>query len=351
MRFSVIVPVYGVEKYLDQCINSVLNQNFEDFELILVDDKSPDNCPAMCDSWARRDSRVRVIHKPKNEGLGFARNTGIEVACGEYILFLDSDDYISERTLDICNSVMTESTEVLVFGVEYFYQDKQGRTTLKEQAIPQSFIADTPEKRCELFAQLNQVGAFPFAWNKIYRRSFLTETGILFENTKLIEDFLFNIMLFGCAERVDSIDAVLYNYRKPAHETLVNKYSPEFFDLCKRKYRLEEAFLIGCNSLNQEHYDLIRLGYLKHLVSTVLKNRTRAAGLTFRQQKEKIKTIMDDSLTREVLSCLVTTDRKYRLLRDAFWEKKVILVMSYCFVIDFVQRYMLTLYRKLLKRK
>ena len=82
MKYSVIVPVYGVEKYLDQCVESVLAQSFEDFELILVDDQSPDRCPAMCDAWAQRDDRIRVIHKPVNEGLGFARNTGMAVAGG-----------------------------------------------------------------------------------------------------------------------------------------------------------------------------------------------------------------------------------------------------------------------------
>ena len=75
MKFSVIVPVYGVEKYLDECVQSILSQTYSDFELILVDDKSPDNCPVMCDAYAAQDARVRVIHKEANEGLGFARNT------------------------------------------------------------------------------------------------------------------------------------------------------------------------------------------------------------------------------------------------------------------------------------
>lgn len=350
MKYSIIVPVYGVEKYLDQCVESVLTQSFTDFELILVDDKSPDNCPAMCDAWAAKDARVRVIHKPVNEGLGFARNTGMATASGSYILFLDSDDSVAENLLEICDAALTDRTDMLVFGVEYVYQDKNGQTTITEQAVPNRFSADTPEKRGELFAQLNRVGAFPFAWNKVYRKAFLDEAGVLFEKTKLIEDFLFNIALFGCADQIDSVDVVLYYYRKPAHETLVSKYAPDFFELSKRKYRLEEEFLGSCNCLTGEYYDLIRLGYLKHLVAAVLKNKSKSAALTKQAQLEKIGQMLNDPLTVEVVRDFVPGDWKFRLLRDAVFAKKAGLVLIYCTGIDFVQRNMLTLYRKLLKK-
>ena len=91
-KVSVIVPVYNVEKYLDRCMQSLLNQTLKDIEIIMVDDGSPDNCPKMCDDYAKQDSRVKVIHK-KNAGLGLARNSGLEVATGEYVAFVDSDDF------------------------------------------------------------------------------------------------------------------------------------------------------------------------------------------------------------------------------------------------------------------
>ncbi len=98
-KISVVVPVYKVEKYLDRCVQSILNQTFPDFELILVDDGSPDNCGAMCNAYAKQDSRVQVIHK-ENGGLSDARNVGKTAATGEYILFVDSDDFIKENTLE-----------------------------------------------------------------------------------------------------------------------------------------------------------------------------------------------------------------------------------------------------------
>ena len=95
-KVSIIVPVYNVEKYLDRCMESLLNQTLKDIEIILVDDGSPDNCPQMCDDYAKTDSRVKVVHKA-NAGLGYARNSGLDVASGEYVAFVDSDDYVDTK--------------------------------------------------------------------------------------------------------------------------------------------------------------------------------------------------------------------------------------------------------------
>ena len=98
-EISVIVPVYKVEPYLDRCVQSILRQTFRAFELILVDDGSPDGCPAMCDAWAKQDRRIRVLHK-ENGGLSSARNAGLAVATGRYISFVDSDDWIEPQMLE-----------------------------------------------------------------------------------------------------------------------------------------------------------------------------------------------------------------------------------------------------------
>lgn len=100
-KISVIIPVYGVEKYLDRCVESVVNQTYKDLEIILVDDGSPDNCPQMCDEWALRDARIRTVHR-ENGGQSCARNTGLSMATGDYITFVDSDDWIIKDTYEHC---------------------------------------------------------------------------------------------------------------------------------------------------------------------------------------------------------------------------------------------------------
>ena len=120
---SVIVPVYKVEPYLDRCVKSVVDQTFSDLEIILVDDGSPDNCPAMCDAWAARDSRVRVIHKP-NGGLSDARNTGMAAATGEYISFVDSDDWIAAEMLErLIQALERDQSDIAACAVEMVWED------------------------------------------------------------------------------------------------------------------------------------------------------------------------------------------------------------------------------------
>ena len=116
MKYSIIVPIYKVEAYLDECINSVLNQTYTDFELILVDDGSPDNCPQICDDYACKDNRVRVLHN-KNGGLVSARKAGLKIACGDYVLCLDGDDSLEQECLKSIEELVTENhADIVAFG-------------------------------------------------------------------------------------------------------------------------------------------------------------------------------------------------------------------------------------------
>ncbi len=124
MLFSIIVPVYKVEKYLSQCVESVLGQSFSDYEIILVDDGSPDKCPDICDDYAKKDARVRVLHKP-NGGLSDARNAGLEIAQGEYIIFIDSDDYWDDsKALEkICELITQQAPDAVTWRYKKYFED------------------------------------------------------------------------------------------------------------------------------------------------------------------------------------------------------------------------------------
>lgn len=346
MKFSVIVPVYGVEKYLDTCVASVLAQTFEDFELILVDDCSPDSCPAMCDAWAEKDARIRVIHKPVNEGLGFARNTGMAAAQGEYVLFLDSDDYIHVDTLKLCEENLHDDKDILVFGMELRYEDAAGNAKWCDQILPEEFYSDTTEKKAQMFKQLCANKVFPYACNKAYRRQFLLTVPLRFEKTKLIEDFLFNIGIFGYANVIGAISQALYTYRKPAHETLASRYSPEFFELSKRKYLLEEQFLHSCGALKGEYLHQIQCGYLKHIISAIIKNRSKAAALGTKQQKERIRTMIDDPLTGRVISQMQPAGVHFKLIHGAIRNGRVTILLIMAAGIEFLQKYMMPVFRR-----
>ena len=134
-KVSVIVPVYGAEAYLDQCVGSVLNQRFEDWELILVDDGSPDNSPGICDSWAKKDDRVRVIHK-ENGGVSSARNAGLDAAYGQFITFLDSDDFLDGNFLgNAVEEAEKFGLDIYAAGIVFFSTEEKQRIETVKQTI------------------------------------------------------------------------------------------------------------------------------------------------------------------------------------------------------------------------
>ncbi|GLG91691.1 glycosyltransferase [Sellimonas catena] len=178
-NFSIIVPVYKTEKYLDKCIASILSQSYTDFELILVDDGSPDRCPQICDSYAATDDRVKVIHK-ENGGVSSARNCGIDVATGNYIWFVDSDDYIEPYSLE-----QLYKTEKGKRGDIYFF-NISGKHELS---------MGTLDNFLKKYYFTYVVGFGP--WNKLYKTSVIKENSLYFDTEETIgEDLLFNISYY-----------------------------------------------------------------------------------------------------------------------------------------------------------
>lgn len=200
---SVIVPVYKVEPYLDKCISSIANQTYTNMEIILVDDGSPDNCPAMCDAWAEKDNRIRVLHQ-KNQGGGAARNAGLDFASGGLIAFVDSDDYIAPDMyahlyeLLKAGADIAECSYVEVAGDDaVFACGYETRSYTAQEAMAENI-------RDRVFRQL--------IWNKLYRRQMVD--GIRFPTSKKIDDEFFTYRVLGNANTLIHSTKVCYAYRQ-----------------------------------------------------------------------------------------------------------------------------------------
>ena len=206
---SVIVPVYRVEKYLPACIDSILNQTFTDFELILVDDGSPDRCPEICDETAKRDARVRVIHQA-NQGLSAARNAGIEAARGAWLSFVDSDDFLAPDFLEtLHDAAVRAGADCVLCGVQL--TDEAG------QKIGQPLsVADGVRTGRSILETLCRAPEIPYlvAWNKLYRRDVFQTlrypVGMQNEDTYLAAE------LFDTVQTVICVSKPMYFYRQRA---------------------------------------------------------------------------------------------------------------------------------------
>ena len=205
MRFSIVIPAYNVKDYLEKCVLSVTGQTCGDWEAILVDDGSTDGATgALCDRLAaEHGSRIRVIHQ-KNGGLGAARNTGMEAAAGEYLLFLDSDDYIAPDLLETLNErIDATHCDIYTFG---FAVDKNGDTG-------EVHIDDLPAGRPFTLAEYPRLLlASPNAWNRTYRRAFFLESGVRYPGRVWFEDIRTTMKLFALAERIEALPKAYYYY-------------------------------------------------------------------------------------------------------------------------------------------
>jgi CRISPR system Cascade subunit CasB len=226
-RFSVIVPAYQVQEYLEECLDSVLTQSFDDFELIAVDDCSPDACGELIDEYAARDPRVRPLHLAENGGLGNARNLGMERARGDYLLFLDSDDTLAPGALQSVSDRLKESDspDVLVFDyARTFWNGASERNRfsgeLHEQGPASFTLADRP----------GLLRVLMVAWNKAYSREFIERQGFAFPSG-YYEDTPWTYPVLMSAASISTLDEVCVHYRQRRQVNILSTASPQHFDL------------------------------------------------------------------------------------------------------------------------
>ncbi|MGM9387095.1 glycosyltransferase family 2 protein, partial [Streptomyces antibioticus] len=226
-RFSIIVPCFKVQGFLRECLDSLLDQSYRDFEVIAVDDRSPDGCGAILDEFAARDERVRVLHLPENVGLGRARNAGMPLATGDYLFFLDSDDTLTPGALRAIADRLAEAGDPDVLVFDYARTYWWGGT-----------------RRNALAHLLTDVGADPFTaaehpeildllmvvWNKVYRRDFVVENGFAFP-PGYYEDTPWTFPVMLSARRIATLDRICLNYRQRRQGNILSTTSRKHFDI------------------------------------------------------------------------------------------------------------------------
>ncbi len=204
---SVIVPVYRVEEYLERCVKSILSQTYKNLEVILVDDGSPDQCPAICDACAEKDARVKVIHQ-ENKGLSGARNAGIDAASGEYLAFVDSDDYVSPHFIEELYQLL-QDTGCAIGQCRFSYVKGDG---LVEEGDSAFCIYRGESLMEQLYGPEEKATCFVVAWNKLYRAELFKETGIRYPEGRIHEDEATTYRLFHEAKKLAFLDRALYGY-------------------------------------------------------------------------------------------------------------------------------------------
>lgn len=234
MRYSVIVPVYKSESVLARCIESVLQQTLSDLELILVDDGSQDSSGQICDLYAEKDARVKVIHQ-KNSGVSSARNRGLEIATGEFICFIDSDDYWNENYL---NAADQYKEDLIISGYELENENNQQLLSRKRRKVV-VFV-----KESEKVEALYVDGTFNYVWAKRFKRAIISKSELTFsEDLRLGEDTKFVLDYLAECNSLRVTEDCLYHYVRYKHETLASK--PLGYDMIRILESSSEAASVG----------------------------------------------------------------------------------------------------------
>lgn len=312
IKISVIMPVYKVEKYVGKAIESVLNQTLKELELLAVDDGSPDNSGAICDTYALRDHRLRVIHQ-ENQGAPIARNTALDLATGKYVYFIDSDDWIEPDMLELMYKAAEENYADLVivgFCMEYYQRGKNTRYYTK---CPDRTYSSIEEFRSEAHKYFNN-SLLSLPWNKLFRLDHINERHLRFRNTKWDDHHFCMDYLMECQSIVMRSITKYHWYRsRKGSETMINYSDVKMFE--KRKEHFEHILQLydHWNIHDAKSMDSLYCYYLGRLcqcIQELVDNKS----ISKQERNGKIKQIFNDPLTDEAIKYAKGLSNKMKIM-------------------------------------
>lgn len=295
-EISIIVPVYNVEKYLSECINSILAQSFPDYELILIDDGSKDNSGRLCDDYARRDARIKVVHK-ENAGVSEARNSGLDIAVGEYVTFIDSDDCVNPDYLDyLISEIRKQKVDMVLSGIvmEYFTEERGSiRYTITES---QKLTVRALFEKLELdYPQICICGP----WCKLYKNSIIQRNGIRFDkNLSNGEDTCFNLDYFKKIETVFFSRQIFYHYRRLNPNSLFSVFRKDSYEILDYVYSKMYTLILEQNC-SREAVQRFKEMYYSMLIGGVVAFFYSENNISKKRRMQQIKKVCEDPLVQE----------------------------------------------------
>lgn len=247
MKYSVIIPVYNVEKYIDRCLKSIISQNYDDLEIIVIDNGSTDSSGSICDTYASEYSNISVYHI-ENHGVGSARNFGLSKARGEFIYFVDSDDYLVGNLFAEFEDKLVPDLDLLVFSYYNSFEQELTERNRTKKCLPYSGLYDKNDF-IKIFTDLFLSDMLYTVWNKFYRREFLIKTNISFEKYELGEDVRFNLNVYRNVNKVYLSQDSYYVYVIGRKGSAMSGYNPK-----RLQYQLQELKLLD-SLLKDWHID------------------------------------------------------------------------------------------------
>ena len=323
MKYSVIIPVYNVEKYIDRCLKSIISQNYDDLEIIVVDNGSTDSSGSICDTYANEHSNISVYHI-ENHGVGSARNFGLSKARGEFIYFVDSDDYLVGNLFADFADKLVLDLDLAVFSYYNSFEEDLTEKHRTEKSLPFKGNYDK-DGFIKIFKELFLSDMLYTVWNKIYRREFLLENNFSFEQYELGEDVRFNLYVYREVNKIYLSQDSYYVYVTGRKGSAMSGYNPK-----RLQYQLQELKMVD-NLLSD--WNLDSSGFDKTIKSRILMSNIYNISKQNTQVSIKLKYVKDICENKVIKSFIYTEENdlklfikyllKHKMYRTVLFLKKV----------------------------
>lgn len=315
-KFTIISPVYNTAEYLNRFIDSVLAQQFSDFELIIVDDGSIDDSVDICSSYIQKDKRIKLFQQ-HNQGAGPARNYGLSEATGEYILFYDSDDWLSESALQIINdTINNNSVDLLIYGAEEVRYNEQDIECDRVPLLPEKMDLKSTEDCRDVFCDLIFSSVLNVPWNKLYKKAIIDEHNIVFPSTRRAQDAFFNMEYYKHISSLYSIDNILYYYRGNTQEKVWKKFPKDLYKIDMQYDRYLVDIFSEFGIYKDESRELVDNLFYNSIFRTVGYCRNPKWKLSYFEKIEYISNIINEPYNVDRVNTAVASNKITQKIKE-----------------------------------
>lgn len=326
IKFSIIVPVYNCEKYLRRCVDSIINQEQKEMEIILVDDGSIDSSPIICDEYSSKFNFIRVFHQ-QNSGVSAARNNGIKNSRGKYVCFLDADDYLSDNYIVEVNRILNDkpNVELINFGFYSDVDDLNLKTISSDKVnYNNKFYATHDEIKNDLVNLWDKSMLYNI-WNKVYLKSILLKYKILFPDYFWGEDIIFNREYLDVINNFYNSDLCFYHYVRERNGAVTKKYKKEIFKIRKKEFEEFNLYFEKWKIAKEKYYEFSCRRFIERVLGCI--ENVYCSDLNFKQRYSEIKMILNDSITRQTVKEAIPQSKKIRIMLIPIKMKSTLLTM------------------------
>ena len=333
---SVIMPVYNAESEIATAIKSIINQKFQDWELLIIDDCSTDNTCDVVRKFMEVDARISLIQQKENGGPGKAKNFALEKARGRYITFCDGDDWVDSEAYYDMTQAGTITSDVVVAG---FYKDiyeKSGKMVESGLVSMQECNTSDKMRSIKMIPQMDQNRLFSYAWNKLYCKKIIDKYKVVFSDKKFGEDYDFNIAFFAHVNNLCIVKKGYYHYVKKNEESLTERYIPDFFEINRNRFERMIVLLEENKCYSGETKQMVLSAYIKHVNAAIARLYDKRADLSEGKRK-KVKYILNDKLSIEAMKYAKAHGKKEMICNAIFKTNSVTVNLLFGRILWFMQ--------------